>query len=212
MPEVWYIRHGESAANAGLSTQNPGEIPLTAPGQEQARKTSLAFERAPDLIVVSKYMRAIHTAQYTQKCFPDVPVETWDTHEFTYLSPLALGNTTMSERWPIAQAYWERCDPAYIHGEGAESFEQFMARVQAMQDKIRAQKADFIAVFGHGFVMKAMLWANLIGAFDVTRESMHNFYTFQRSFELPNCAILKAEYRSTGACISGIITDHLRAS
>src|SRR6185369_5668027 len=106
-----------------LATENPQTVLLTEIGREQAHKTSLVFDRPPTLIVKSKYTRAIQSAQFTIDRFPTVPVETWDVHEFSYLSPAVLGKTTMKERWPIVQAYWDRCDPAYIHGEGAESFE-----------------------------------------------------------------------------------------
>jgi broad specificity phosphatase PhoE len=209
MTEVWYIRHGESEANAGLATETPGKTALTALGHQQARKAATAFSKAPDLIVTSKYTRAIQTAQYTIERFPTVPVETWESHEFTYLSPVLLGSTTMKERWPIAHAYWERLDPDYIHGEGAESFAEFIGRIKTMQDEILRRNGKFIAVFGHGFMMKGMLWAHLLDSHDVTVEYMQRFYAFNRTFDVPNCAVIQAEYQADAALFSGLITKHL---
>lgn len=207
MTEVWFIRHGESAANAGLATANPAEIPLTALGHEQARKVSEAFDKAPDLIVTSAYQRAIETASYTMARFPDAPVESWNTHEFNYLS--LTGPSTYTERFPMARAYWEKCDPAFIHGEGAESFTQCMERVSRMQEKIWQRQAKFIAIFGHGYMMKTMLWGNLIGSFEVTREYMQRFHAYNQTFEIENGTIIKAEYKTDTVLLSGLLTNHL---
>ena len=208
MIEVWYIRHGESEANAGLATENPPEVALTEIGHDQAYKASFAFERSPTLIVTSKYTRAMQTAQYTINRFPSVPVETWDVHEFTYLSYAVIGKTTMQERWPVVQAYWERNDPGYIHGEGAESFEGFTCRIRKLEEKIVAKDGQFIAIFCHGFVMKMILWAHLLGSFDAV--TMSNFLRFYRSFDIANGAIFRGEYRPNATLFSGLMTNHLK--
>lgn len=208
MTEVWYIRHGESESNAGLATTGTAQVALTELGHEQARKASAAFSKAPDLIVTSKYTRAIQTAQYTMERFPHVPVETWETHEFSYLT--RLGTSTIAERWPRARAYWERNDPAYVDGVDAESFENFIGRVQTMQAEIQKRSGlGFIAIFGHGFLMKALFWTHLIGSYDVSTEYMQRYYAFNRTFEVRNGAIIKAEYRSDRTLLSGLLTDHL---
>ena len=209
MIEVWYIRHGESEANAGQATETPESIGLTELGKEQAGKVSIAFEQAPNLIVTSKYKRAVQTAQPTVQRFPAIAIETWPVHEFTYLSPVKLGNTTQQERKPLSQAYWEKCDPTFIHGEGAESFESFISRVKNLQERMTYIDYAFAAVFCHGFVIKALLWANLLGTFKTSPEYMKNFYSFHKSFDFPNCGIIKAEYQFAKKLYSGIITDHL---
>src|SRR4051812_35130890 len=159
MIEVWYIRHGESESNVGFVTESQHVIPLTKAGHAQAHKTSFAFDKAPTLIVTSKYARASQTAQYTIDRFPHVPVETWDVHEFTYLPP-ALPHSKIY--WELAEAYWDRCDSAYLHGEGAESFEDFVSRVEKLEHRIKAMDNQFIAIFSHGYVMNTILWANLL--------------------------------------------------
>lgn len=210
MTIIWLIRHGESTANAGQPTENPDDIPLTDLGHEQARLTSLAFERAPGLIITSKYRRAVQTGEYTQRRFPDVPVETWDIHEFTYLSPRELVGTNVEERRPLSLAYWQKCDPHFVHGPGAESFASFIARAAALQNGLCEQKHDFVAVFGHGFVMKALYWGNLTGAFDPTPDFMRGFHLFHRAFDLFNCAIIKMKIENGNVLTSGLLGDHLR--
>ena len=36
--EIWLVRHGQSAANAGLPTDYPSAIPLTDKGHVQSRE------------------------------------------------------------------------------------------------------------------------------------------------------------------------------
>lgn len=206
MTEVWYIRHGESESNAGMATTGTAQVALTALGHEQARKTSTAFSKAPDLIVTSRYTRAIQTAQYTIDRFPQVPVETWETHEFSYLT--RLGTSTIEERRPRARAYWDKNDPTYIDGIDAESFENFIGRIQTMQAEIR-KRSGFIAIFGHGFLMKALFWSHMIGSYDVSPEYMQRFGAFLRTFEVRNGAIIKGEYLADRTLLSGLMTEHL---
>lgn len=209
MIEVWFIRHGESEANAGLATDNPEAIELTNLGKEQAYKVCDAFEKKPDLIVTSKYMRAKQTAQPTQQKFQSTPFEIWNVHEFTYLSPAKLQSTTQLERRPLSLSYWEKSDPSYIHGEGAESFDNFINRIKNTHERIKNIDNGFITIFCHGFVIKAFLWSNLLGTFKTSSEYMKNFYSFHKAFDFCNCGIIKAEYHADKNLYSGIIANHL---
>lgn len=87
MKRVRLIRHGESAANVGLATQDHASIPLTPRGYEQALDVARSFSSAPELIVVSPFARAQITANATAIAFPSATVETWPVQEFTYLEP-----------------------------------------------------------------------------------------------------------------------------
>jgi broad specificity phosphatase PhoE len=62
MKEIWLIRHAESAANAGAVTSSPETIPLTEKGLQQARRVAAWFDKQPDIIAVSRYMRTQQTA------------------------------------------------------------------------------------------------------------------------------------------------------
>lgn len=209
MSTAWLIRHGQSTANAGQATDDPEMIPLTDLGHEQARRTSLAFVRPPGLIVTSKYLRAQQTAEYTTRRFPTVPLETWNIHEFTYLSATALANTTAEDRRPLVQSYWSNADPYFVHGEGAESFAGFIGRVEVLHQQLLARKEDFTAVFCHGFVMKAIFWAHLLGTFEPTVGYMRGFAMFHRSFDLFNCAIMEMQIESGKVMLGGLQGRHL---
>lgn len=96
MVTVRFIRHAESAANAGAATSDPASIPLTPRGHDQARTVSNSFGAAPDLIVCSPFLRVQQTAAApTCAHFTAAPVESWAVQECTYLPRRAA-----CTRWP----------------------------------------------------------------------------------------------------------------
>jgi len=158
MKNVRLIRHGESAANAGKASLDHATIPLTPKGVEQAYLVAQSFNHAPALIVASPFSRAQATAMATLAAFPATPFETWPIHEFTYLEPVRCSNTTLAMRREWVEAYWSRSDPAFRDGEGAESFLDFIFRVQSFLDQLAEHPARDIAVFSHGQFINAVAW------------------------------------------------------
>lgn len=158
MLTVSFIRHGESAANAGATTSDPAAIPLTARGVDQACTVAANFVRAPDWIVCSNFLRAHQTALPTLERYPDVPLHFWPIHEFTYLSPALCAGTSAAMRRPWVEAFWNDADPLSIHGSGAESFFGFFARVDAALERFASLPGTSGAVFGHGQFMQAIRW------------------------------------------------------
>lgn len=158
MKNVRLIRHGESAANAGEASLDHATIPLTPKGVEQAYLVAQSFNHAPALIVASPFSQAQATAMATLAAFPITPFETWPIHEFTYLEPVRCSNTTVAERRDWVEAYWSRSDPTFRDGEGAESFLDFILRVQSFLDQLAKHPAQDIAVFSHGQFINAVAW------------------------------------------------------
>lgn len=146
------IRHAESASNAGLPTTLPSTIPLTPKGEADARRWAGAFakdHRRPDIIFCSKYHRTWHTARPY--------LELWEhrtahprpyIHEFTFLSPGRYAGTTDAERKPAVEAYWDRDDPDYRDGEGAETFNEFLGRCRQLLDWLRTNPWE-VWIFTH---------------------------------------------------------------
>jgi len=155
--KILFVRHGESESNAGGKTEFPHSINLTQKGIEQSHKLLERITIRPDLIVVTLHIRTVQTAAPLVEKYPDVPVGTWPLHEFTFLSPLLCRDTTTAERAPWVNGYWERCDADYVHGEGAESFNQFIGRVQLNMDKLLLLSNENIVVFTHGYVIRAVM-------------------------------------------------------
>lgn len=205
MRTIWLIRHGESQGNAGEVTHHPRSIALTAKGQAQAKRLAERFVHAPDLIVVSQYQRTRETAQPTIDRFPEVPVVEWPLHEFTYLSPAKhYAGSTEATRQPFVSAYWERSDPDHCEAEDAESFNQFMHRIRECLARLRTAPEPFIAVFAHGYVIKAMLCEHLCA--DVDRSAtgfMTSFRALQHHLPVENGMIVPLLCDPAGALYIG---------
>jgi len=150
------VRHGESEANAGLPTETPHSIPLTARGHEQALLLAEKFDSAPGLIVVSPFIRTRQTATPLMARFPHVPVEEWPVHEFTYLNPERYRGTTETQRGVFAHDYWLRCDPHWNDGGGAESFADLIGRIDELERRLRGSTRNTV-IFTHGYFIKALL-------------------------------------------------------
>src|ERR1700730_8876488 len=122
MSTILLIRHGESQSNADLPTTHPQSIELTACGIEQANCIAhfLVSHNPPNLIVTSSYLRTKQTAAPTMSLLPHIPTEVWPVHEFTYLSSKEfLAPSTVQDRRPLVDIYWELCDPKFIEGPGS---------------------------------------------------------------------------------------------
>lgn len=154
--DITLIRHAESEANAGLPSETPAGIPLTARGHEQARQLARRFFRAPDLIVVSPFLRTQQTAAPLMEKFLRTPVEQWPVQEFTYLNPGLYRGTTEAQRGDFAREYWLRCDPQWNDGGGAESFAALIARIDELERRLR-KLDNCTVIFTHGYFIKALL-------------------------------------------------------
>jgi broad specificity phosphatase PhoE len=191
MTEIWLIRHGESESNAGLPTSDTAKIVLTPRGIAQAEYLAAAFTRSPSLIVTSPYLRAQQSAHPTIQRFPLARLEEWPVHEYTYLSRASRHNTTLAGRRPQIDAYWERCDPSYLDGDGAESFTALVARAEHTLERIKALDDGFVAIFSHGLFIRTVLWVLLAAPVELDAAIMRRYRGFISGFSVPNASILK---------------------
>ncbi len=187
MKIVRLIRHGESAANAGEPTRDHASIPLTAKGLEQARMVAQSITSAPGLILASPFLRAQATALATTALYPDTAFETWPVHEFTYLAPARCVDTTLAQRRGWVDDYWERSDPAFSDGDGAESFIDLVARVQTFLKRLADQSATDIVVFSHGQVMNTVRWLIEKKPQEIDGDAMLDWRKYEISNHIPNC-------------------------
>ena len=190
MKTIRFIRHAESAANAGLPTTDPGGIPLTEDGKAAAALAAAEFDGPePDLIVVSPYLRARQTAEPFIARFPSVEVETWPVQEFTYISPTRCVGTTAVERRPLVEAYWNMASPTHVDGDGTESFADFTARVLSALEKLRARKEENILVVCHGIFMSAAAFYQDPEEDPSDSNSMRRFHHYTLDHAVPNLGI-----------------------
>lgn len=186
MPLIQLIRHGESIANAGGVSKTPACIPLSEVGQSQATALLEQFAHAPDLIVISSYIRTHQTAAPLLAQFPKVRVETWPVHEFTYLNAAQYANTTEAQRTPAAREYWQRADPNHCNGPGAESFAGFIGRVDDLIARLASRTERHISIFTHSFFINAVQWRCLHPDAQVTSVFMTGYLDFRRDNAVAN--------------------------
>ena len=187
MKTIVFLRHAESAANAGLPSANPGDIPLTKAGQVAADAAARDYEGpAPDLIVVSPFRRAQETAAPYRRRFASALVEEWPVQEFTYLSTARCGTSSAEERRPLVEAYWHTATPETNDGPGAESFQDFIARVQTALEKLRNHPERSIMVVCHEMLMKAAMWIDTEKADLKATRAPQRFREFSLTFAIPN--------------------------
>jgi broad specificity phosphatase PhoE len=154
----WFIRHAESEGNIGLPTNSAAEIAITEKGKIQAECIANYLTSPPDLFVVSEYQRTHQTAIPTLEKFPSVPVETWNIKEFTYLPHELYANKTTAQRNEPSFEYFRKGDPDLVLGDGGESFNQMIARVDDTLQKMVSSTVDKTILFCHGWFMRALLW------------------------------------------------------
>ncbi len=205
-PVVWCVRHGQSVSNAGQPTVSPGLSGLTDLGRAQAAAVAARFDHAPDVIVHSSFVRTEQTARPTMDRFPDVPVEVWPVQEFTYLDSGHYSGTTSTERRPLVDAYWERCEPDASDGDG-ESFVQAMERSNLFIERLRGQEG-FSVVFGHGKFLRMVAWMLLTGYVQPTCAAMKSFGHFRLGAYMPNAAVMAIQPGSI-MFLSGFDVAHL---
>ena len=192
MKTIRFIRHAESAANAGLPTSDPGGIPLTESGKQAAALAAAKYDGPePDLIVVSPYLRAKQTAEPFIARFPRAAVETWAIQEFTYISPARCVGTTAVDRRPLVEAYWNKASPTHVDGDGAESFADFIARVLASLEKLHGREEENILVVCHGLFMSAAAFYQPPGENPSDSNSMCRFHQHTLDHPVPNLGIFQ---------------------
>jgi broad specificity phosphatase PhoE len=156
MKKTLLIRHGQSTANIGEASEHPGAAMLSEEGHMQARELAENFNEKPDLIVVSSFIRTMMTAMPLIQKFPYVPVEVWDSvHEFVPWSHEFYKGANQVQKDAFKEEYFGRNDLDYVHGEGAESFNQLVARADEMLAKI--DKSKFTVIFTHHDFIQVVL-------------------------------------------------------
>ncbi|HXC96598.1 MAG TPA: histidine phosphatase family protein [Edaphobacter sp.] len=154
--KIILVRHGQSLANAGGVTADHDSNPLTELGRQQAKDLVDEIGCKPTLIVISPFLRAQQTAEPLRRRFPDVPVEEWPIQEFTFLEPSLYRNTSEMDRDPHIATYWERKDPNFVDGYGAESFHAFVERARdAIRRLATRNSGGCVVIVSHGFFMQA---------------------------------------------------------
>ena len=176
MKDVYFVRHGESEANARSQAIYKGRnSPLTERGLEQAeriadRVSKLSF----DVLVASPWERAKQTAEAIAKktgkeiVFSDLFTETRGP---TSCMGMAINTPELTDKLRA----WNRTlfmnDARF---EDGENFSDAFARAQAALKWLEAREEQHIVVATHGLFLRFVMAVVLIGE-TLTPEQFHHF-------------------------------------
>src|SRR5207248_871355 len=136
--------------------------------------------------------------------------EEWPVQEFTFLSLSPNKSSTANERRPFVEKYWKTSKPLYVHGPGAESFQQFIKRTRKVLKYLKYTRNHTIAIFSHVQFICALLWLSLREPIGLCRETMQDFRRFLCENSLVNGAILHMQFDDSDERWQyKIITSHL---
>ena len=188
---LYFIRHAQSLANIGGTTPDAAHIPLTEQGWQQAEALLDRFSQV-DQIIVSPYLRTQQTAAPLLKR-TGLTAQVWPIEEFHYLSAQKHPNTSVEERKPMVDQYWQNADIHYCDGEDAESFVDFYQRVRHMLRLCQTQTTHSpnhtILVFTHGRVMQ-MLRLLLTNPQPVSQALMQQFLAWEAQEPIWNTRVI----------------------
>lgn len=191
MPKIiWFFRHAQSMANADKNFRADDfsipSVSLSPEGLKQAEELINSFSVAPELIITSSYTRTRQTAAPLLKKYKNVPREEWSIQEFTYLSLERCFNTTMLDRRPWVEKYWEKSNPLHLDGDGAERFVDFISRVKNTIENLKNRKEGFIVLFSHEYTIAAVKYLLEKKPEEITPKEMREFREYFLSNRIPN--------------------------
>jgi probable phosphoglycerate mutase len=161
MGKLILVRHGESLGNRErLFAVNPGAVPLTELGYEQARQVAqtIATLCQPDLVVSSPFVRARETARVVAERL-SLPLE---IEPSLYERDVGVYQGQSYDALRTATGYDPR-SPWQWKPEGGESYLDVQARVGPILDRLaKAHVSRDVVIVSHGGVMQT-LWAHVTG-------------------------------------------------
>jgi alpha-ribazole phosphatase len=190
MKNFYIIRHGQSLANTGAKSMPEFDIPLTELGNQQANNV-LSFWRnhlaRPSCIYHSQMLRTKQTAQFFSDYFDISPKELSLLNEFRCLSYSTVANMMGEQRSKIAQHYWQTADIHHLDGDDADSFVDFLTRIDEFIAKIPEFENNSV-FFGHGLWVGLLAW-RLLGCDITNNVDMQKFRQFQMALPMYNTVV-----------------------
>lgn len=144
-PEVWLVRHGETAWSRDHRHTSTTDLPLTEVGVEVARRLADRLSGVGfDLVLTSPRQRARRTAELAG--FADAEVDEdlveWDYGDYEGITTVEIRETVPG--WTV----WTHPTP------GGETPAQVTERLDRVVDRVRAVTGRTL-LFGHGHALRA---------------------------------------------------------
>jgi probable phosphoglycerate mutase len=141
-PQIYLIRHGETAWSRTGQHTGRTDLALTAHGEQQARQLALVFTH----VLVSPLQRARRTCELAG-LLPQAQLEP-RLHEWDYGDYEGLTGAQIRAKHPDWDVFRDGCP-------GGESPAQVTARVGQLLELLRALPGR-VALFSHGHLLRAL--------------------------------------------------------
>lgn len=152
--ELWLIRHGETAWSLSGAHTGHTDLPLTAEGEEQARRLAPKLAGHPFALVLTSPMqrarRTCELAGLSAQAQVDRNLNEWNYGAYEGLSTADIHRTRPD---------WSPFREGFPDGE---TIDQVASRAQAAIERGLAAKGD-VALFAHGHILRilATCWLEL---------------------------------------------------
>ncbi len=158
MTKLYFIRHGESTANALNVFAGTSDFPLSETGHAQAKLTAKYLaDKGIDVIYSSDLKRAYQTAEPTAKMYGIDVIKSEKLREFCGGKWEMLTYKEVGERFPEELNVFTN-DIGSATFSGGESVADSQIRVKNAVDEIcRCNDGKTVAIFIHAGVLRALL-------------------------------------------------------
>ncbi len=178
--KIYFIRHGESVANNMGIHSGWSQIPLTAKGEEDARRAGRVLAGLNfDKVFSSDLKRAMQTCEIALLGVEYQPIED--------LREINVGFLSGKSFLECAEMYGEE----YVEGRknfefakyGGEDYCDFLARAKRFLKMMEASEYETVAAFCHG------------GFINVVIDAISGFRTDRAMFACQNCSVSVFEFK-----------------
>ncbi len=153
------VRHGETDATVSGRTQGRVDNPLNERGHRQAHALAIRLAREGlSAAYSSPAARALATAAPTAAALGLEVQSDARLLEMDYGALDDLTGAELRERHPEFMGRWTDGDPSELRMPGGETLSEVRGRVvAAISDLERRHAGEVVAVFSHGFALRALL-------------------------------------------------------
>lgn len=208
MKQIFIIRHAQSESNARMSIRPNHLINITEKGKQQALELAQWLSEhipSPTQVFVSPYIRTHQTAQPFLDSIQAQSQILNDLHEFNYLNFDKIQHLSFDELIRLSDQYWHNADIHYNDGESAESFQDFVQRVNHIRQFLHELDDGVYVIFGHGMWIGMLIWQLMVK--DRQRIlQMSEFRAFELAMRADNCEVFQLNIIQSQEMISKIRT------
>lgn len=194
MKSLYFIRHGESLANAGGTPLPNADIPLTEKGHIQAKDRLTHWQQLgirPSRIYHSAMLRTQQTALPFCRYY-NMPTSILDLlDELNALAFDVIKDISVDARRLMNANWWQTVGLDDRHGVGADSFGEFMERVDTFISRINGFD-DNTLFFGHG-IWFGLLAYRLMNLPVRDNGDIRRFRAFQTAMPMHNTVLYRLD-------------------